>query len=257
MLVLNTNEQWWWYSLSNNIIWNYPDFRDSILLWLWCGRYYNFSIINFNNWKIVKTVNWTPINWRITTVVEPYNYTWSVSWWSYSPSIFWTSWGSNLWTFTLSKRYWLNIPLPWWKTLWKNIKIQTPSPIWDNYPYDFNWTLKVDIKLLHSDWTLTLIWWTTFTYTYSWVSNSYMIPISSYTEWDTTSNQYVINCSTPPSWNEIISTAWVLSTEWDLIVVELVLNVNSFNNYRCGVARWYAYTPIDAQRATPIQISIE
>lgn len=151
-LVINANADWWWaYRVSNDMVeapW-YPDFNQLLLkpLLTWWWWKVPSSQTFPTTWDVVKTVNWTPINFWCEDIYAPICFQWDWAWnW-----IWWNGWFYAWNTSEYSVRFWLPYQMEAWKIIWKEIFWMLA---WSTDSATTG-TAKITVWLLHTDWTLT------------------------------------------------------------------------------------------------------
>ncbi len=232
-LVINSNEWWWAFRISND--WNYPDFSQILIIpndtiWTWTID---------NQWSVY-TVNWTPVNEESNEIIAPACFS-SATDIGVCRMSAWSDWWSESSSFTRTYRLWLNKPLSAWLTIWKNIIFWIWGTEWwwsvSNTTYSCSIRLTLVFRLLHTDWTLTDIWTRTHTFSYNvyWWTNRMYAP-----------------------WQFWISTNWVVSQEWDIVVVDATVYAFWWNrNFRrWWIVFWYTLGNWPST-AKWIQISVE
>lgn len=240
MLILNTNNQGGGgYTLSNDSLRLYPDFKNSILV-------IPPSSIEMTTWAtypVVYSVNGTGINYRGWTLVAPDYYTSETETWLIT--IWWWSGSDVNWTGMF--RVWIPYEFFGGEIIWKKITAWFCWLFshWVNSNSDTSTELiKLDyiVKLLHLDWTLTTIW----TVSMPWYSMSYQ----GLDYWNYKS----------PVCQYSISTSWVSAQAWDIVVVDYDVQYKwtwwSIYNY-ARIILWYKMTSVDEHRIPPVEISID
>lgn len=242
MLTLNTNA-WWeniWNRVSNSFLWWYPDFKQ-ILLKPSSGFSASNNVLSVN-WTIVNNICsrlsearefiWTSTasNYGWTWVYEPWfitNTTWNNKECNFQDAIF-----TTLWQFE------------WWEVVWKEIYIKCNARTYSNSTAIitswWNWH-KISIWLLHTDWSITIIW---------------------------TATKYVnfnhSSATMSEKREQIIETNWVVAQEGDRIIWicwwNYLVNVsNTSSNFWIYTDFWYDWSASSSMwtACTPIQISID
>lgn len=241
MFVLNTNQSGGgWYIISNENIKTFPDFKNSILFSLEWSTIVSLNSTPQTNGEVLD-VNWTKVNQWNGTLVAPDYYT-SVN--DSGDILFWySSWSA----WSCSFRIWLDYKFNWWETIWKQI---AAGVYWFYYIINgwFSrtvlWTLTVEPKLLHSDWTLTSIWTVQFSGTVSSSNSGTITSAVSTTERI-----------------KGVSTNWVVALADDILVVDYTYTCTSTSSTQYmsqyGVNLWKKFTRDWSHRYIPVQISIE
>lgn len=268
MLVLNTNN-WWEIAIPKWVKSTFPDFGQILfvpnIMWLkWAQRVVMISSnydaspdmgyyvpLSNNAWitadanNVIKTVWTVKINCFSQLVQPKTYYNWNSLWkWVWNNgSIQWESAGAT-WT----KTYWFRcaypIELEWWKIVGKRIIWDAPYTFYYNTSYTPRLDMSITISLLHSDWTVSQIWTSSFSDTdITWLSSNVYCLRHHYFD---------------------ITTQWVESQDWDLVIVEYniaawamswVIFWNTGPNNLRAYQDWnysYNYT-----WCLPMQISIE
>ena len=193
MLVLNTNEQNKGNRVSNQMLWQYPDFRQILMKPIvnedneiiksgnW-NQFSNIAITPETYWKTVKSVNWTAINFWCAKLFEDKIYQ-NMGWMSYIKLcrwmliVYWTQtngWNTNFTNSRMSSaklRIGLNDnPFLGWEIIGKKVIF---NPIlyvqklisWTNYvsisdiveKISIQYSCSLEIGLLKKDWTIKKI----------------------------------------------------------------------------------------------------
>lgn len=250
----NNNSQISTYDLSNQFLWLYPDVRNSIIMSRPFLTRFNWDATS--NWTTCANINWTKINYWTDNIIFPEYFKWFN--WEDKQQVWFLVANGGPWDMSTSKRMWIDVGLWWGEVIWK--KIIFWKPLWtmslNNTAFPAtNSTIKYTVQLLHTDWTLTSVWETTFTLTWasSWSSSITVIP----EWWGTVGAYYRENVAF--SWNELVEWSWVVASEWDIIVCDMscLLKNTSWSILCFWYYFWYTYTFDKNKRIKPIQISID
>ena len=262
-LVLNTNASGGgWYVVSNESLWMFPDFQNASQLVIDRALLFDNGA-TVNDWHYVESVNWTKINFRCSSIVAPDYRLW-VNWSNSWTLWLWIIW-NRLWTWT--KRRWLQQKLNWWETVWKQIIF--PAPL-----YLASWTaggwyhatdvqIDMTVGLLHSDWTISQLWTTSFTP--SWWSTTSAWWIWTRYNPETNSWRTMMKLSWMAlNWTQIVSWQWVVAQAWDYIVLTITYAIKTQPwswwvavDFSQWVWFWYKYSLDDYERYSPVQVSID
>lgn len=241
MLVLNTNEQWW-EVLSNSMLDWENDYSSSILIqWTWDNT-------STPTWWLL--IGWMTINQFSETLSKQRE----------TQGSLWTS--SNIWSvFRVRTTYWrwqawttttVSVAsfwtIPAWKTIWKKIRVRYMPYRQNNSSWwEWSWwniTITIKVALLHTDWTNTIVW--TYTREINWKTHNELLNI-----FNPVISNYI---------DEIISTPWFISQEWDRIWVEYKIVKTAWASSMSNsfwLDFWYLWALSFNEQPKPIQVSIE
>jgi hypothetical protein len=240
MLVLNTNESWWWSVLSNEFILpTYPNFKNNILVFAdWVVTWY----------PSVWTYWWMTFNCFSTNVVSPYYFVWTPN--SWNAWLVWF-WENSWWNTTITHNVLLDKELDAWMIVWRKI---TWWYAWLMVANNNNWNetikLTIFIYLCHSDWTKTEVWrielqevYYSSDYRYSWTNQI----ATNFSAWK-------IN---PRKWS--ITTNWYIAQQWDKIWIKYnaYMQGRASSAHYSWVLLWRKYSDNDDYRYAPVEISYE
>lgn len=245
-LVLNTNASGGgWYTITNEFIDNYPDVKNSILMCpvIWTGQTSEIQTnATITSLPAILNVNWTPVNFLVKQICFPEYLTWinwTDFWWR------WTSWPNASWNCTF--RYWFDKALNWWETVWKKIIFPICAISYSQYApgsWIFSWTQ--DVKLLHTDWTLTSVWSCTIQYNFAnWLKE--IISWWNYAHlWMPIKDRL-----------KVMEFSWVVAQQWDLVVVDCSFATPTTTDRSIWLWFWRIYSTDDSARQWLLQISID
>ena len=241
MLVLNTNEWWNWIKTSNKILdlWTYPDFNQILII---------PESVSWTDTNVAFSVNWTNVN-RLSLSINSLTYDmWAL----------WTNanvWGSNeiwrvqigntsSWSSHTTTSVWMFWQFSWWEIVWKNIYSILKMRYWrvanNSWTHSCTVSWTINIQMLHSDWTKTLIW----TITIPGTTKS----------WSFGASQTTIE----KIWEYKVSTSWIVASQWDTIVADFSVDVSVNWTYSWWwLTFWTLWSISPMYMPTPIQISIE
>lgn len=280
MLVINSNSNWENVYSNQMLEYKYPDFQSLLIwlsnrpsLWLWDWNLHEDTVE-----QTAFTYKWINFAWSSIPLEDP-KYRLESSWSARGFVFTKTQNGvpTNWWSWTDSNqtrilRYLLQWEIEEWKIIWKHIfwkfnfySHKSWNPWWWSssaaITFSFTYSLKIAVKILHSDWTITQIWeqtidlWSS-SWTWAW----------SGANWTTPNSQFVYD----------IETNWIVAQTGDKVFVEFTFNwswhMRSTNQYQywysweCQINFWQdnSLTTIDEVggwttnfQPCPCQISIE
>lgn len=262
MLVLNTNEQNKGNRVSNQMLWQYPDFRQILMkpvVTIWEG------LIDISNapgvvkkiitpetyWTIVYSVNWTAINFWCHKLLEDKIYE-SIQWtnsflklYKGYISIYWGGYSAwklyqTSWTNTSKLRIGLNdSPLLWGEIVWKKIKMSSILSInrnisWNNWVkisdlvqnFSFSYSWSMEIWLLRKNGTIEKIW---------------TLPL--YNEQVSSSDDWIKKIEKQFFMEKNFN--WVTAEEWDIIIVDLLSDYNLSFSWQTSTRSEYKTIQLD------------
>ena len=245
MLVIDSNQAWWFDRKSNFMIWWYPDFSKLLVK--------PQETVSPTSWTYFQ-LYWIDIHWIASNLSENTYYKWTSTastYWQFT--VFGSScqWNKTYASYdTITTTQIKRVLIPWmlqgWEIIWKEILYDWSITQSSNYSA-MNWKamMKAVVQLLHSDWTLTDVW------------EIYFLNQTSFSS--ITSKTYICK--------NYIQTNWVVAQAWDYVVVSLQDNIQVYNNSSSPtqanvyyqVNFWYDWTPSWTmnQKTSPIQISID
>lgn len=256
-LVLNTNQSWGgWYELSNEFLWRYPDFKESLLLYF--NKILRFEIGQniVNTWTFVAEINNTKINYWSWTLIAPNYFYWKNNSNTSETTPCWFAFPQPNFT----KRIWICKQLNWWEIIWKKVIFWRPLWILVTNNYKTNTaTIKYTVRLLHQDWTLTNVSEKIFNI---WEGQSWSTTIVSYfDDKPYTSQVSDFFYNSVLEWTSLVEWSGVVAQEWDYVVVDVEWTWLTFSgtwsNQFMWVFFWYESTNNPSRRIEPIQISVE